>query len=374
MSQYASQLTQDDVEMTTDSQSSWKSWSDLNKDQAQDVNELFAKLEPVQEEKVEDLFNNIAVAVDEGPSELDTDTVSTMTVGTMVIPKNSPVFNLINNISAKLLNFLPTTSITQAQYSLAIDDIKDNMKTEFKRYIEKIPTIQENTQNLWNKINVVIDTISPKPGLNVDELKSNLEDVLRTRMEELHEKFVNVKANVETHLQNTAKKAISEEAIEKSTELLASLETYKKAMDSVIDILLDKELSTDQQKQILSLWNNLLSLDGLIQQYNDSKKVFNTEEFDIIIDYLKDLTVQLQDLKDRFEGAPSKKAKIEEPPVAPAKSAFSLEGLTGMFSMGKKGGSKRKTKKAHRFSKKPKKTSGNKNKSKKNRKTKRSKK
>jgi len=300
MSQDASQLTQDDIEMTTDTQSSWKSWSDLNKDQAQDVNELFAKLEPVQEEQVEELFNNIAVAVDEGPNELDTDTVSTMTVGTMVIPKNSPVFNLINNISAKLLNFLPTTSITQAQYGLAINDIKDNMKTEFKRYIEKIPTIQENAQNLWSKINVVIDTISPKPGLNVDELKSNLEDVLKARMEELHEKFINVKSDVETHLQGAAKKAISEEAIEKSTELLASLETYKKAMDSVIDILLDKELSADQQKQILSLWNNLLSLDGLIQQYNDSKKVFNIEEFDIIIDYLKDLTVQLQALTVLF--------------------------------------------------------------------------
>jgi len=61
---------------------------------------------------------------------------------------------------------------------------------------------------------------------------------------------------------------------------------------------------------------------------------------------------------------------MEEPPVAPAKSAFSLEGLTGMFSMGKKGGSKRITKKAHRFSKKPKKSGGNNNKSKKNRKTK----
>ena len=129
------------------------------------------------------------------------------------------------------------------------------------------------------------------------------------------------------------------------------------------------------QKKILSLWNNLLSLDGLIQQYNDSQKVFNINEFNIIIEFLSDLTLQLQDLKSQFEGAPTKKARVEEPTVsAPTKSAFSLEGLTGMFSMGKKGGSKRKTKKSQKISKKNKKFMSKGNKSKKNRKTKRSKK
>jgi hypothetical protein len=104
--------------------------------------------------------------------------------------------------------------------------------------------------------------------------------------------------------------------------------------------------------------------------------MFNPEEFQIIIDFLDDLTIKIKELISEFEVLPDiKKSRTDE--SAEPKSAFSLKGLTGMFSMGNKGG-KRNTKKGHRSSKKANKTGGKKNNTKTsrkaNRKTKRSKK
>jgi len=380
---YMSQEESQTVSQLGDSQSvgtenEWPDWENFSSsDQSSNLRDLFAEIrEASQKQKLERLLNAATgVSEDRLDDEDATATTITRTAG------NQPAMDLVDKMSGDLLEFVKSRTVTAGQLQLAYDQIKEvtttQMKTLFGAFEQGAAAVtSETTVNTLKQLQGFLSSFLPKPDLDIEALRAQLDKKIEEEMKEEENKFMNIRASVNTNLQITATSVFSDEATEKSKELLSSLDGYKAAIDGITDLYSKKDLNNEQKMKILSLWNNLLSLDELIKQYNESQKMFNLDEFQIIIDFLEDLTKQIQDLIAEVQELPDvKKARTEEEAVQP-KSAFSLEGLTGMFSMGKKGG-KRTTKKGRRSSKKANKTGGKKTNTKSrkaNRKTKRSRK
>jgi hypothetical protein len=379
MSQEDSQpLSQFGESQNTDTENEWPDWENFShSDQSVNLRDLFAEIKEASQKQQLERLLNAATGVSEDKLDDDEATVTTITKAA----GNQPTMDLVDKISGDLLEFVKSRTVTAGQLQLAYDQIKDvttaQMKTMLGAFEQgAVAVTSETTVNTLKQLQGFLSSFLPKPDLDIEALRAQLDKKIEEEMKEEESKFINIRASVNTNLQITAASALNDEATEKSKELLSSLDGYKAAIDGITDLYSKKDLNNEQKLKILSLWNNLLSLDGLIKQYNDSQKMFNIEEFQIIIDFLDDLTKQIQDLITEVQDLPDiKRTKTEE--VVQPKSAFSLEGLAGMFSMGKKGG-KRNTKKGRRSSKKANKTGGKKTNTKTtrkaNRKTKRSRK
>jgi hypothetical protein len=357
---YSQPMSQLGESQNMDTENEWPDWESFAfSDESVNLRDLFAEIQEDRQKQQLERLLNAATGVSEDKLDDDEATATTITK----VAGNQPAMDLVDKISGDLLEFVKSRMVTAGQLQLAYDQIKDvttaQMKTMFGAFEQGVAIVtSETTVNTLKQLQGFLSSFLPNPDLDIEALRVQLDRKIEEEMKEEESKFINIRANVNINLQITAANVLNDEATEKSKELLSSLDGYKAAIDGITNLYSKKELKNEQKLKILSLWNNLLSLDGLIKQYNDSQKMFNPEEFQIIIDFLNDLTKQIQDLIREFQDLPDiKKTKIEE--VEQPKSAFSLEGLTGMFSMGKKGG-KRTTKKGRRFSKKANKTGGKK--------------
>ena len=347
---------------------SWKSWSTDNSSIIGDLLNA-TENEPEKQEQVVRILNAVTgdydVVNDDG-------TVSGVTRGTR-IEIEKPRYELLEEIGKNLLSFYNARlqPPTEGQLQLVFDGITGTYQSLFNQEI-KLPTI--NITNSLKEMNTFFTSFLPKSGLDTNILRNKLDEKINNIIQNKEQKFADIRGNVDNKLQIMAEKAIDDETYDKSIELVNSLDTYKAAMDQITKLYSEKELNNEQKMKILSLWNNLLSLNELVNQYQKSGKIFNNNDFQIIIDFLKDLTKQINELIEEAESAQPK--AIKQKTDTESKSAFQWLKL-GRFNTGTKGG-KRKTQKKRRFSKKNKGSKGgkgNKSKSRKaNRKTKRSKK
>jgi len=238
----------------------------------------------------------------------------------------------------------------------------DGSQTLFDKLVTYVKAKKEESINFIKKTGEIsiaqfqsfIQTI--KPGFSPVANRINLNQTVDNSMQIFKKEFDRIRTESGTKLSILTAKQRSELAtshtitvfFSKKRKAVESLDIFTE-YDYSMELLMEKydSYNNDKKLQILFLYDNLLGLHGLLDQYLESTEVFNKDDYYIIGKYISDLTVEINKLN-------------------PPESAEKIDGGS------------RKTQKKRRFSKKNKGSKGGKgNKSKSlkaNRKTKRSKK
>jgi hypothetical protein len=164
---------------------------------------------------------------------------------------NQPAMDLVDKMSGDLLEFVKSRTVTAGQLQLAYDQMKDvttaQMKTLFGAFEQGAAAVtSETTVNTLKQLQGFLSSFLPKPDLDIEALRAQLDKKIEEEMKEEENKFMNIRASVNTNLQITATSVFSDEATEKSKELLSSLDGYKAAIDGITDLYSKKDLNNEQ--------------------------------------------------------------------------------------------------------------------------------
>lgn len=230
----------------------------------------------------------------------ESDDVSVTTLTSLsTLPPNH--FEVVENSSNNFLNFLQDINVSNY-----FDKSKETLTKQMQIIIDAVkePTnlTIESAKKILTKSSELLSFL--KPGLNADELKKQLDEKIKYDMLNLKNKFNTIASNLGTKLNNVGKNIISEEATPIATKFIESLTNYQSEIEKLIYYLKIKDLSNNQKEQAYSLWNNFLSLDALIEQYNNSNKFLTIKEYNIMLEYVKELTENIQSLNLEYADLP----------------------------------------------------------------------
>lgn len=365
-----SQLSQSQPYSDTEEPKTVESWEEFSQDHTTtSLFTLFKELNEAPETgKAKEELENIltSAASKEETEEINDSATYDSTVTSITNTQNDPEsMQYLDHITVDLIGFMKTRDTIQeyadylANVKSTTTKIMDTVFKTIKQNTELSTSVVKNAANTLGHVGKFLDELAPKTGLDIEMLQKKLNEKIDQQMQEKAAQFTNIRANVENILQETTQNIIRDEATPKAQVLITELNNYETSMNKLMTLYQTKELSNENKKKILSLWNQLMSLNELIKDYNASKSYFSTREFDVIVEYFQNLTLDINKLNGEFEGFPDK-VSDEEPP---RKKRF-----FGIFG----GKQSRQTKKTNKQSKKNKlKKGGKSNKSKKNRRTKR---
>lgn len=336
------------------------------------VQELFQTLnqENASKQTKQELENILTSAASNEKLEENNDNVTDNSVATSITNATNDPENMqhLNHISLDLIGFMQTRD-TIREYADYFTNVKNTttqvMETIFKKIKENTDlsaSVTNNAANTLGHVGKFLDSLFPRPGLDISSLQQQLDSKINQQMQDKNAQFTNIRAYIDTILQETATEAIINETVSNAQIFITEINNYETSMNKLMNLYQTKELSNENKMKILSLWNQLLSLNELIKNYKESNSHFSIREFDVIIEYFQDLNLQINRMNSEFESFPDKTSTAEPSPKK--------RGFLAAFGIG--GKKTKQTKRANKQSKKNKLKKGGKSiKTKKNRRTKR---